>query len=157
MGGSSRASRVRPRLAGFLWSLAAWMKWIPALFLFVLAPRARLWGIGWLAASVLLSLATLPLTIIQLDALFGFGPRPVRLDYLVFLWALVPWLWRREERRERAEERESPPVRGLSSKRCRPTSPRNSYPIRTSAKADSSTCSAAPSVSPPVNVSAATT
>ena len=40
----------------------------------------------------LLSLATLPLTIIQLQALFGFGARPIRLDYLVFLWALVPVL-----------------------------------------------------------------
>ncbi len=36
----------------------------------------------------------LPLTIIQLQVLFGFGPRPVRLDYLVLLWAAVPWLWR---------------------------------------------------------------
>jgi hypothetical protein len=105
-----------PRLAGFLWGLAAWMKWIPALFLFVLEPRARLWGVGWLAASVLLSLATLPLTIIQLDALFGFGPRPVRLDYLVFLWALVPWLWRREERRERADVPEGQPRRGLTGR-----------------------------------------
>ena len=33
---------------------------------------------------------TLPLTIIQLQALFGFGARPVRLDYLVYLWATVP-------------------------------------------------------------------
>jgi hypothetical protein len=47
--------------------------------------------------SILLSLATLPLTIIQLQTLFGFGARPVRLDYLVFLWAVVPWLYRRSE------------------------------------------------------------
>ena len=26
---------------------------------------------------------------------FGFGARPIRLDYLVFLWAFVPWLYRR--------------------------------------------------------------
>jgi hypothetical protein len=26
--------------------------------------------------------------------LFGFGTRPIRLDYLVFLWAFVPWWWR---------------------------------------------------------------
>jgi hypothetical protein len=44
-----------------------------------------------------LTLATLPQTIAQLDALFGFGPRPIRVDYLVLLWAFVPWLWRREE------------------------------------------------------------
>jgi hypothetical protein len=40
---------------------------------------------------------TLPLTIIQLQALFGFGARPVRLDYIVYLWAAVPWLYRKED------------------------------------------------------------
>jgi hypothetical protein len=39
----------------------------------------------------------LPLTIVQLQVLFGFGARPVRLDYLVLLWPLVPWLFRRQE------------------------------------------------------------
>jgi hypothetical protein len=66
-------------------------------FLPVLAPRGRLWGLAFLAAFVLLSLATLPLTILQLQALFGFGARPLRLDYLVFLWAFVPYLWRKPE------------------------------------------------------------
>jgi hypothetical protein len=86
-----------PRLAGLLWGLATWMKWVPAPLWLVLAPRARLWGLIWLAASALLSLATLPLTIVQLQVLFGFGARPVRLDYLVLLWPLVPWLFRRQE------------------------------------------------------------
>ena len=40
---------------------------------------------------------TLPLTIIQLQALFGFGARPVRLDYLVYIWAAVPWFYRRPD------------------------------------------------------------
>jgi Glycosyltransferase family 87 len=88
---------VPPALAGLLWAVAAWMKWLPAPFWLLLAPRARLWGLGWLVVSVVLTLATLPQTIVQLDALFGFGPRPVRLDYLVLLWALVPWLWQRPE------------------------------------------------------------
>ena len=79
-----------PVVAGLLWSVATWMKWAPVVFLPILAPRARLWGLVFLAASALLSLATLPLTILQLQALFGFGARPLRLDYLVFLWALVP-------------------------------------------------------------------
>ena len=35
-----------------------------------------------------------PLTIVQFQALFGFGARPIRLDYLVLIWAAVPWLWR---------------------------------------------------------------
>ena len=84
-------------VAGLLWSVATWMKWAPVVFLPILAPRARLWGLVFLAASALLSLATLPLTILQLQALFGFGARPLRLDYLVFLWALVPYLWRKPE------------------------------------------------------------
>ena len=73
------------------------MKWAPVLLLPILAPRARLWGLIFLAASALLSLATLPLTILQLQALLGFGARPLRLDYLVFLWAVVPVLWRRAD------------------------------------------------------------
>jgi len=83
-----------PRLSGFLWGMATWMKWVPAPLLLVLAPRARLWGLVWLAIAALLSLATLPLTILQLQTIFGFGPRPIRLDYLVILWALIPWWWR---------------------------------------------------------------
>jgi hypothetical protein len=83
-----------PRLAGLLWGLATWMKWVPAPLWVILEPRARAWGLGWLALAALLSLATLPLTVLQLQALFGFGPRPPRLDYLVLLWATVPWIWR---------------------------------------------------------------
>jgi hypothetical protein len=86
-----------PRVAGLLWGLATWMKWVPAPLWLVLRPRARLWGLVFLAGSALLSLATLPLTILQLNALFGFGARPIRLDFLVFLWSLVPWLWRRPD------------------------------------------------------------
>lgn len=91
------AQFLRPRMAGFLWGLATWMKWAPAPLWLVLRPRARLWGLAWLAASALLSLATLPLTIVQLKTLFGFDRPALRLDYLVLLWALVPWLWRRPE------------------------------------------------------------
>jgi hypothetical protein len=83
-----------PRVAGLFWALATWMKWIPAIHVLILAPRARLWGLAWLAVSVGLSLITLPLTIIQMRTLFGFGARPIRLDYLVYLWAFVPWLYR---------------------------------------------------------------
>ena len=83
-----------PRVAGLIWAIATWMKWVPAPFWLLLAPRARTWGLLWLALAGVLSLLTLPLTIIQLQALFGFGPRPPRLDYLVLLWATVPWLWR---------------------------------------------------------------
>jgi hypothetical protein len=85
-----------PVVAGFLWSIATWMKWAPLLLFPILRPRARLWGLLFLAASVVLSLATLPLTVLQIQAVVGFGARPLRLDYLVLLWAVVPLLWERE-------------------------------------------------------------
>ncbi len=91
-----------PRLGGLLWALATWMKWIPAVFWLILAPATKRWGLVWLALSIVLSLALLPLTILQFQALFGFGARPVRLDYVVFLWAFVPWLYRRAGARDLA-------------------------------------------------------
>ncbi len=86
-----------PRLGGLLWALATWMKWIPVILWPILSARTRRWGLLWLAISIALSIATLPLTIIQLQTLFGFGARPIRLDYLVYAWALVPWLYRRPD------------------------------------------------------------
>ena len=86
-----------PRLSGLLWALATWMKWIPVVFFPILTRDARRWGLFWLTVSILLSVLTLPLTIIQLQTLFGFGARPIRLDYLVYAWALVPWLYRRPD------------------------------------------------------------
>ena len=83
-----------PRLGGMLWALATWMKWVPAVFWVILDARTRRFGLLWLCVAILLSIALLPMTIQQLQALFGFGARPVRLDYLVFLWALIPWLYR---------------------------------------------------------------
>lgn len=91
------AQFVGPRLAGAIWGLATWMKWSPAITWVVLAPRARLWGLAWLTGSIVLSLATLPATIYQLEALFSYDRPLLRLDYLVLLWAFVPWLWRRED------------------------------------------------------------
>ncbi len=89
-----------PRLSGLLWALATWMKWLPAVFWVILEPRARRLGLIWLCLAILLSIALLPMTIQQLQALFGFGARPVRLDYLVYLWAFIPWLYRHDLRLE---------------------------------------------------------
>jgi hypothetical protein len=83
-----------PVASGSLWAISAWMKWVPAPFWLILAPRARGWGLAFLAVSLVLSLVMLPATIDQLRAIFGFGPRPLRLDYLIFIWVLVPWWWR---------------------------------------------------------------
>lgn len=91
------AQFVGPRTAGLLWALATWMKWIPVIVWPILAPAARRWGLLWLALSVALSLLVLPQTIAQFEALFGFGRRPIRLDYLIYLWAFVPWLYRRAD------------------------------------------------------------
>lgn len=88
---------VEPRLAGLIWAVATWMKWAPVFVWLVLAPRARGWGLVWLAVGGILSLLLLPATIVQLQTLFGFGPRPVRLDYLVLLWPFLAWLWLRPE------------------------------------------------------------
>ncbi len=83
-----------PRVGGLIWGLATWMKWVPAPLWLVLPPRARAWGLVFLALSGLMSLLMLPLTIVQLQVLFGFGERPIRADFLVFVWAAVPWWWR---------------------------------------------------------------
>ncbi len=88
------AQLTGPRLGGLLWGLATWMKWVPAPLWLVLPHRARGWGLVFLALSGLLSLLMLPLTIVQLQVLFGFGERPFRADYLVFIWSAVPWWWR---------------------------------------------------------------
>ena len=83
-----------PRLGGAMWAIATWMKWVPAPLWLVLPAKARGWGLVFLLISMLLSLAMLPLTIVQMQALFGFGERPFRADYLVFIWSAVPWWWR---------------------------------------------------------------
>ncbi len=83
-----------PRLGGLLWAVAASMKWLPAILLVFLPPRARLWGVAFAAAALVLTLATWPQTLEQLQVVL-FHPRPLRLDYLLLAWAAVPWLFRR--------------------------------------------------------------
>ena len=73
------------------------MKWIPIIHWPILSAGGRRWGLLFLALSIALSLALLPLTIIQFQTLFGFGARPIRLDYLIYLWAFVPWWYRRAD------------------------------------------------------------
>ncbi len=83
-----------PRLGGLLWALGSGIKIIPVVLLWVVPRRAWRWGIGILAVLVVLSLATWPQTLRQLDVVL-FYPRPLRADYLVFLWGAVPWLYSR--------------------------------------------------------------
>jgi hypothetical protein len=87
------AQFVGPRVGGILWALAVTLKWFPALLVFLLPPRARLWGAIGLGVALLLALATFPQTVLQIDLAINF-PRPLRIDYLLLGWAAVPWLWR---------------------------------------------------------------
>jgi hypothetical protein len=86
----------RPALAGLLWMVATTMKWVPVVFWPFLSPRGRLWGVAWFLLALALTLLTLPATLVQLQVLFSFQ-RPIRVDYLVFVWAIVPWAWTHPE------------------------------------------------------------
>jgi hypothetical protein len=86
----------RPALAGLLWMAATTVKWVPAVFWPFISPRGRLWGLAWIVVALILTAVTLPQTLVQLQVLFAFQ-RPLRVDYLVFVWAIVPWAWRHPE------------------------------------------------------------
>jgi hypothetical protein len=82
-----------PVVAGLFWMVATTCKWVPAVYWPFIAPRGRLWAIIWLSLAAILTALTLPQTLVQLQVLFAF-PRPPRIDYLVFIWGIVPWSWR---------------------------------------------------------------
>jgi hypothetical protein len=92
------AQYVGPRLGGVLWAFAVAVKWVPVVFWPILPRATRRWGLIALAIGVLLSLATWPQTLIQIDAAAASGPpnfpRPLRIDHLLLIWGAVPWLWR---------------------------------------------------------------
>ena len=83
----------RPAMAGMLWMVATTVKWVPAVFWPFISPRGRLWGLAWFLLALVLTAVTLPATLTQLQVLFSFQ-RPLRVDYLVFIWGIVPWAWR---------------------------------------------------------------
>jgi hypothetical protein len=89
-----------PRTSALLWAVATAMKWIPAAFFPILTPTGRRWGLALMAVAVALTLVTWPQTVEQIGAVSisgvpsaESGIRTLRVDHLVFLWALVPWLW----------------------------------------------------------------
>jgi hypothetical protein len=86
------------------WALATVLKWFPAPLWLILPPRARLWGLIWISIAGILALATWPLTVVQIETAVSF-PRPFRLDYLLLLWAAVPWVWARPRLLEPSEWR----------------------------------------------------
>ena len=82
-----------PRLGGLLYAISTGLKFLPAPLIMVLPPRARAWGLALVVVAVVLTLATWPLTLQQIDVAINH-PRPIRVDYMILAWAAVPWLWR---------------------------------------------------------------
>ncbi len=86
---------VSSRWGGISWAVGTALKFIPApLLLFM--PRAS-WRVGLVVLAVLavLTLATWPLTLRQMDIVLNY-PRPLRVDYMILAWGIVPWLWLRD-------------------------------------------------------------
>ncbi len=83
-----------PRLGGLLWALGTGLKFVPGLLLPFISRRAWIPGVAILAVLGILTLATWPQTLRQLDIVLNY-PRPLRVDYLLLLWGAVPWLWSR--------------------------------------------------------------
>lgn len=96
------AQFVGPRLGGTIWALTVMTKWFPAVLFLFLRPRTRFWGLVALAVSLVFSLATLPATVTWIQAMVSY-PRPLRVDYVLLLWAAIPWLYRLDWRHARAE------------------------------------------------------
>jgi len=86
---------VSARWGGVGWALGTALKFLPApLLLFM--PRSS-WRIGLavLAVCAVLTLATWPDTLRQLDIVLNY-PRPLRIDYMILAWGIIPWLWLRD-------------------------------------------------------------
>jgi Glycosyltransferase family 87 len=83
---------VGPRWGGLFWALASALKWFPLPLFLILPPRTRLWGLAWLLLFGILTLAVWPEVNRQLELVVNY-PRPIRLDYVLLVWAAVPWLW----------------------------------------------------------------
>ncbi|MDQ3870964.1 MAG: glycosyltransferase 87 family protein [Chloroflexota bacterium] len=87
------AQFAAPRAGGAIWALTVSTKWFPVLLFGLLPPRTRLCALGSLGVAIVLSLATFPQTLTWIQTMVAY-PRPLRIDYLVLLWAGIPWLWR---------------------------------------------------------------
>ena len=83
-----------PRTGGVAWALGAALKFVPAVLLVFVPRNAWRHGLAALAVLAVLTLATWPQVVRQLDIVFSY-PRPLRVDYMLLAWAAVPWLWAR--------------------------------------------------------------
>jgi Glycosyltransferase family 87 len=83
-----------PRGGGLAWAIPAAIKFLPIPLLPFMPRRSWKWGLVIFGVLIILTLATWPETVRQLD-IDLYYPRPLRVDYLVILWGLVPWLYSR--------------------------------------------------------------
>ena len=82
------------RLGGVTWAIGAALKFLPAPLLVFVPRQGWRYGLAALAVLAVLSLATWPQVVRQLDIILNY-PRPLRIDYMLLAWAAVPWLWAR--------------------------------------------------------------
>ncbi len=96
-----------PVIGGLVWALGTGMKFVPVILLPFIRREAWLPGICVLAVLAILTLATWPDTVRQLEIVLNY-PRPIRIDYMLLAWGVVPWLFAwlelREKKRRRAPQ-----------------------------------------------------
>lgn len=83
-----------PRVGGVAWALGAGLKFAPVALLLFVPRRAWRYGLAALAVLAVLTLASWPQVLRQLEIVLDY-PRPLRVDYMLLAWAAVPWLWAR--------------------------------------------------------------
>jgi hypothetical protein len=81
-----------PAAVGTAWGLATGLKWVTAPLLLLLSPAARRAGLAALAVTALADLVLWTGTLRQVLTVAHMD-RPFPFDYLVLLWAAVPWSW----------------------------------------------------------------
>jgi hypothetical protein len=84
--------RWGPGAEGIAWGLATGLKWVSAPIWLVLSPAARRAGLAALALTALADLVLWTGTLRQVLTVVNMD-RPIPFDYLVLIWATVPWLW----------------------------------------------------------------
>jgi hypothetical protein len=84
--------RWGPNAVGIAWGLATGLKWVSAPLWLLLSPAARRAGLAALAVTALADLVLWTGTLRQVLTVAHMN-RPFPFDYLVLLWAAVPWLW----------------------------------------------------------------
>jgi hypothetical protein len=84
--------RWGPSAVGIAWGLATGLKWVSAPLWLLLSPAARRAGLAALAVTALADLVLWTGTLRQVLTVAHMD-RPFPFDYLVLLWAAVPWVW----------------------------------------------------------------